>query len=87
MKSRIILLILAALALAAGSAPAIESHTGWWHGRKIVYGFVNGRAIWQGDMVLRLEDISSSPPLAITPKAGPQRHATFIGDPSYLWPN
>jgi hypothetical protein len=87
MKSRILLLVLAALALVAGSALAAESHTGWWHGRKIVYRTLNGRAIWQGDMVLRLEDISSSPPLTASPKTGVQKHATFIGDPSYLWPN
>src|SRR5438477_9152529 len=87
MKSRILLLVLAALALFAGSAVASESHTGWWHGRRIVFTVVNGTEIWQGDMVLRLEDISSSPPLTAAPKAGAQKHATFIGDPSYLWPN
>jgi uncharacterized protein (TIGR03437 family) len=68
-------------------ALAAEIHTGWWHGRKIVYKVMNGRAIWQGDMVLRVEDISSSPPLTVPPKTGVSRHATFIGDPSYLWPN
>src|ERR1700730_4111796 len=81
MKSRIILLVLAALALVAGSVPAAESHTGWWHGRRIVYQAVNGRATWQGDIVLRLGDISSIPPVTATPRTGAQRHATFIGDP------
>jgi len=46
MKSRILLLDLAGLALVTISALAAETHTGWWHGRKIVYKVVNGTAIW-----------------------------------------
>jgi uncharacterized protein (TIGR03437 family) len=87
MKFRILLLLLAGLAVVALTALAAETHTGWWHGRKIVYKVVNGKAIWQGDMVLPIQDISIGPPLAVAARAGVQKHATFIGDPSYLWPN
>src|SRR5579859_3487933 len=87
MKSGFLLSVVTGLVLVAASALAIETHTGWWRGKKVVYRVRNGRAIWQGDMVLRIEDISISPPLAVQPKTGVHRNATFIGDPSYLWPN
>jgi hypothetical protein len=86
MKSRIPFLVMAGLLLVATGAPGNEMHAGWWHGRKIVYKAVNGRAIWQGDMALLIGDISSSPPLTAPVKPSVSRHATFIGDPTYLWP-
>jgi uncharacterized protein (TIGR03437 family) len=87
MKTRILSTLLVGVALVTVSALAAEIHTGWWHGRKIAYKVVNGRAIWQGDMVIRLEDIASAPPLDAPVKPGEPRSATFIGYPSYLWPN
>lgn len=87
MKSRIFLRILAGLTLVTVSAPAAEIHTGWWRGRKITYKIVDGNAVWQGDIRIRLEDIASAPPPGPESKPGSPRDATFIGDPSYLWPN
>src|SRR3977135_979232 len=86
MKSRISMGIMAIFALVAVSATANEIHTGWWHGRKIVYKIVDGRAIWQGDMALPIPEISSRPPLIVRPKPGSSKDATFIGDTTALWP-
>ena len=44
MKSRIPFLVMAGLLLVATGALGNEMHTGWWHGRKIVYKVINGRA-------------------------------------------
>ena len=67
---------------------AAEIHTGWWHGRKVTYKIVNGTAIWQGDMVIRLSDTSSTPPLDPTAKAGEAKRATFLGIyAGDLWPD
>src|SRR5260370_30621905 len=87
MKSWISLRIVAGFTLVTACALTAETHTGWWRGRKIVYRVVNGSAIWQGDMVVRLEDISSDPPLTPRAKPGASRDATFVGDPTYLWAN
>src|SRR5216684_2086312 len=73
--------------LLAGAMPAAEIHTGWWRGRKITYKVVDGRAIWQGDIVLgRAGEIPGSPIVEAAPK-DPAKDATFIGFPNFLWPN
>src|SRR5260370_14033747 len=87
MKSSISMVIAVGFVLVAVSATATETHTGWWHGRRITYKIADGRAIWQGDMALPISDISSSPPMTARQKPGSTRDATFIGDTSALWPN
>jgi hypothetical protein len=88
MKARIFLRIVAGFSLVVVGMPAAEIHTGWWHGRKIAYKVVNGRAIWQGDMVIRLSDILSAPPLDAPDKPGAAKGAAFLGlYAGSLWPN
>src|SRR5437660_1767089 len=93
MRNLVLKKVLIGLAMASGfalfsaSSQGAEIRTGWWRGRRVTFKVVDGRAIWQGDIVLgRAEDIAKSPPLPAGPK-DLGKNATFIGYPRYLWPN
>ncbi len=77
---RIATYYVAGLILFSLSAFGAEIHTGWWRGRHVTYKVINGRAIWQGDMVLGSVDVMAKPPKGA-------KDATFAGFPEYLWPN
>src|SRR5262249_4669075 len=88
MNFGILFRLFAGFSLFALSALAAEFHTGWWSGRKIHFKLVNGKAVWQGDMVIRPDKISSGPPLETAAKPGEPRKASILGVFSgNLWPN
>jgi uncharacterized protein (TIGR03437 family) len=75
-----------ALTIVCWNAAGAELRTGWWRGRTVTYNVVDGRAIWQGDMVLgRVQDIATEPPVPKRSKT--DRAAAFVRFPEYLWPN
>src|SRR5438105_2867326 len=86
-KGVIALAVAVGVALLTVIAQGAEIRIGWWRGKPVTYKVIDGKAVWQGDMVLgRTEDIAISPSLPAEPKDS-QKNATFIGFPRYLWPN
>ncbi|MEO7141888.1 MAG: hypothetical protein ABI165_00120, partial [Bryobacteraceae bacterium] len=80
-----ILFLILILALAATVVGA-DLHSGWWRGRRVTYNVVNGRAMWQGDIILGgAEDVAKTPP-PMEAKNHARKFGVFYADPSFLWP-
>jgi hypothetical protein len=82
-----VLLFLPVTLLAQTSSSAAAIHTGIWRGRPVNYSLVNGKPIYQGDIILDHVSAIMSSAAVSEGRTGPARgYSMTIAYSQYLWP-
>jgi hypothetical protein len=79
-------ILLFSVLLTAQTSPSPQIRTGIWRGRPVTYEVVNGKAIYQGDILLEHVSPRMAQATFAPPKTGPGSDSMTVAYSQYLWP-